>query len=116
MTLYKIDENGTALAARRHVAAALTEKAIAALRKAPSLDAPHFELMQHLYDSGIGVCPGSGMPVFDPSACSPELRRAIWRAYVNVANTVNTTWGGDDTAADLQELRTLILETYTEGS
>ncbi len=45
--------------------------------------------MQQLYDAGIGKCPVSGMPVFNPSACSPGLKEAIWRAYCGVAISVD---------------------------
>lgn len=88
MTLLK---GPTALAARRHVASRLSESTIAALQRPLNPEAPDLELMQQLYDAGIGKCPGSGMPVFDPSACSPELREAIWRSYVGVATAVNTS-------------------------
>ena len=37
--------------------------------------------MQQLADAGIGVCPTSGMPVLDPSACAPGLRTAIWGSH-----------------------------------
>lgn len=87
MSLLKGD---AALAARRCVAACLTERTITALRRPLNLEAPDLELMQQLYDAGIHECPCSGMPIFDPSACSPELRVAIWRSYVGVAKTVNT--------------------------
>ena len=79
-----------ALEARRYVATHLDEQTIAALRRPLNLEKPNFELMQNLFDAGVGQCPTSGMPVFNPAACSPELRTAIWRCYCGVATTVNT--------------------------
>ena len=60
--------------------------------------------MQQLSDAGIGVCPTSGMPVLDPSACAPGLRTAIWRAYCGVASSVNTKQMGQTDEA-LEELQ-----------
>jgi len=58
-----------ALAARRAVASKLDHSAIKALRRPMHVDKPDWSLMQQLSDAGIGVCPTSGMPVLDPSAC-----------------------------------------------
>ena len=87
MTLLKGQD---ALAARRAVASKLDHSAIKAMRKPMHVDKPDWSLMQQLSDAGIGVCPTSGMPVLDPSACAPGLRTAIWRAYCGVASSVNT--------------------------
>ena len=57
-----------------------------------------------LSDAGIGVCPTSGMPILDPSACAPGLRTAIWRAYCGVASSVNTKQMGQTEEA-LDELQ-----------
>ena len=68
MTLLKGPD---ALAARRDVASKLklNRRAITALRRPMHVDKPDWSLMQLLSDAGIGVCPTSGMPVLDPSAC-----------------------------------------------
>ena len=66
MTLLKGPD---ALAARRAVASKLDHSAIKALRRPMHVDKPDWSLMQQLSDAGIGVCPTSGMPVLDPSAC-----------------------------------------------
>ena len=87
MTLLKGPD---ALAARRAVASKLDHSAIKALRRPMHVDKPDWSLMQQLSDAGIGVCPTSGMPVLDPSACAPGLRTAIWRAY----------WGGSGSLTD----------------
>ena len=68
------------------------------------VDKPDWSLMQQLSDAGIGVCPTSGMPVLDPSACAPGLRTAIWRAYCGVADTINTKELGKTDEA-LEELQ-----------
>ena len=95
-----------ALAARRDVASKLDHRAIAALRKPMHVDKPDWSLMQQLSDAGIGVCPTSGMPVLDPSACAPGLRTAIWRAYCGVASSVNTKqMGQTDEALDELQMR-----------
>ena len=110
MTLLKGD---APLIARRHVALHITEKTISALMSRPDPEKPNLNLMQQLYDAGIGKCPDSGMPVFNPSACSPSLRKAIWRAYCGVANSVNTKQLGQ-TDADLNELKAQLRE-HTSG-
>ena len=70
------------------------------------VDKPDWTLMQQLSDAGIGVCPTSGMPVLDPSACAPALRTAIWRAYCGVASSVNTKqMGQTDEALDELQMR-----------
>ena len=95
-----------ALAARRAVASKLDHSAIRALRKPMHVDKPDWSLMQQLSDAGIGVCPTSGMPVLDPSACAPGLRTAIWRAYCGVASSVNTKqMGQTDEALDELQMR-----------
>ena len=101
MTLLKGE---AALAARRHVASKLNQSTISALRRPLNVDKPDFALMQHLHDAGIGKCPVSGMPVFDPSACAPALRTAIWRVYCGVASSVNTKQIGqtDEAIEELQ--------------
>jgi len=104
----------TALIARRHVASHLTEDTIVALRRPLNPDKPNFHLMQQLYNAGIGKCPVSGMPVFNPSVCSPGLQRAIWRAYCGVASSANTKKLGQTDAA-LDELKAQLRE-HTKGS
>lgn len=96
MTLLKGDK---AFEARRHVASHLTAQSITALQRPPDVANPDLRLMQELFDAGIGHCPSSGMPVFDPSACSAELRASIWRAYVGVASAVNTKSIGESVEA-----------------
>ena len=103
MTLLKGPD---ALAARRDVASKLDHSAIKALRRPMHVDKPDWSLMQQLSDAGIGVCPTSGMPVLDPSACAPGLRTAIWRAYCGVASSVNTKqMGQTDEALDELQMR-----------
>ena len=103
----------TALIARRHVASHLTEDTIVALRRPLNPDKPNFHLMQQLYNAGIGKCPVSGMPVFNPSACAPGLQKAIWRAYCGVAISVNTKqMGRTDEALDTLKER---LRAHTTG-
>ena len=103
MTLLKGPD---ALAARRAVASKLDHSAIKALRRPMHVDKPDWSLMQQLSDAGIGVCPTSGMPVLDPSACAPGLRTAIWRAYCGVASSVNTKqMGQTDEALDELQMR-----------
>ena len=106
MSLLKGD---AALAARRQVASHITERTITALRRPLNSEDPDLELMQQLYDAGIRKCPCSGMPIFNPSACSLELRAAIWRSYVGVATTVNTSALGT-TADALDELKAQLQE------
>ena len=101
MTLLKGPD---ALAARRAVASKLDHSAIKALRRPMHVDKPDWSLMQQLSDAGLGVCPTSGMPVLDPSACAPALRTAIWRAYCGVADTINTKELGTTDEA-LEELQ-----------
>ena len=72
-------------------------------------DKPDFKLMQQLFDAGIGTCPLSGMPIFDPSKCTPKLRTALWHAYCSVAKTVNTEKIGQTNDA-LDELRARLCE------
>ena len=68
MTLYKGD---AALAARREVASKLTHALIAALKRPRRVDKPDWAPMQQLFDAGFKSDPVSGLPVFDPSACTP---------------------------------------------
>ena len=78
---------------------------IKALRRSHNAaDKPDWSLMQQLSDAGIGVSPCSGMPVFDPSACAPALRTAIWRAYCGVAKSVDSKALGqmDEVLEELQ--------------
>ena len=49
------------------------------------------------------------MPIFDPSAGTPELNEAIWRAYCGVATCVNTKQLGETDKA-LEELQTQLHE------
>jgi len=93
-----------ALAARRHVASTITPQTIEALRRKPDVEKPDFDLMQQLFDAEIRKCPVSGMPVFDPSACAPALRTALWRHYCGVADTINTKQMGQTDEA-LEELK-----------
>ena len=101
MTLLKGPD---ALAARRDVASKLDHSAIKALRKPMHVDKPDWSLMQQLSDAGIGVCPTSGMPVFDPRSMKPGLQKAVWRAFCGVADTINTKQMGqtDEALEDLQ--------------
>ena len=96
-----------ALAARRHVASTITPQTIEALRRKPDVEKPDFDLMQQLFDAEIRKCPVSGMPVFDPSACAPALRTALWRHYCGVADTINTKhmYRADGRLAALNELQ-----------
>ena len=87
MTLYRGD---AALAARRNVASKLTPSMITDLRRARHVDIPNWAPMQQLYDAGFCYDPISGMPVFDSSACAPELLHTVWRLYCDVAKTINT--------------------------
>ena len=101
MTLLKGE---AALAARRHVASKITHASMTALRRPLNPEKPDFDLMQQLYDAGISQCPFSSMPIFDPSACTPKLQTALWRAYCDVATTVNKRVLGQTDEA-LEELR-----------
>ena len=101
MTLLKGE---AALAARRHVASKITQATISALCRPLDPEKPDFDLMQQLYDAGISQCPFSKMPIFDPSACTPKLQTALWRAYCDVATTVNKRVLGHTDEA-LEELR-----------
>ena len=65
--------------------------------------------MQQLHDSGFKHDPISGMPVYDPSKCSPKLLSALWRAYCGVADTINTSELGQTDQA-LEELKSRLLE------
>ena len=95
-----------ALAARRHVASKLTDEAIKELRCARHVDKPNWSLMQQLHDSGFKYDPITGMPVYDPSKCSPKLLSALWRAYCGVADTINTNeLGQTDEALDELQMR-----------
>ena len=101
MTLLKGE---AALAARRHVASKITQATISALRRPLNPEQPDFDLIQQLYDAGISQCPFSKMPIVDPSACTPKLQTALWRAYCDVARTVNKRVLGQTEEA-LEELR-----------
>ena len=114
MTLLKGE---AALAARREVASKLREapRALSALRRQElNVDKPDFELMQLLFDAGVSQCPLSGMPIFDPSKCAPNLRTALWKGLCSVAKTVNTTELGQVDEA-LDELREKLHEHAGEG-
>ena len=54
--------------------------------------------------TNLGKDPLSGMPIFDPSACTRNLQTALWRAYCDVATTVNKRVLGQTDEA-LEELR-----------
>ena len=95
--------------ARQKLASQLTADTFTRLCRPLKIDQPDFDLMQQLFDAGIGQCPLSGMPVFDPSACTPELLDAIWKAYCGVATAVNTKDLGD-TSASMDKLKRLIVE------
>ena len=45
---------------------------------------------QQLFDAGFKSAPVSGLPVFDPRACTPALLESVWRSYCGVADTINT--------------------------
>ena len=100
MTLYKGE---AALAARREVASKLTHALIAALKRPRRVDKPDWAPMQQLFDAGFKSDPVSGLPVFDPSACTPALLESVWRSYCGVADTINTKELGK-TGATLEEL------------
>ena len=103
-------KGAAAIAARRHVASRLTDDAIAALQRPFNPTKPEsIQLMQQLYDAGIGQCPSSGMPGFNPSACSRELREALWAGYCGAATSINTRVAGHTDAA-LNELRERLAE------
>ena len=106
MTLLKGE---AALAARRHVASKLNHEAITALQRARRIDKPNWSLMQQLHDAGFKDDPISGMPVYDPSKCSPKLLSALWRAYCGVADTINTNELGQTDQA-LEDLKSRLLE------
>ena len=55
--------------------------------------------MQQLFDAGFESDPVSGLPVFDPSACTPALLESVWRSYCGVADTINTKELGGTGAA-----------------
>ena len=94
-----------ALDARRHVASKLDHASLDALRRPLNPEKPDLAVMQTLHDAGIFKDPVSGMPIFNPSACTPALRTALWRAYCGVATTVNTQRLGN-TDEVLEQLRT----------
>ena len=77
MTLYKGPD---ALATRRAVAKALTPSLITALQRPRRADdKPDWAPMQQLFDAGFKSDPVSGLPVFDPSACTPALLESVWQ-------------------------------------
>ena len=84
-TLYKGE---AALAARREVASKLTHALIAALKRPRRVDKPDWAPMQQLFDAGFESDPVSGLPVFDPLACTPALLESVWRSYCGVADTI----------------------------
>jgi hypothetical protein len=96
MTLYKGE---AVLAARREVASKLTHALIAALKRPRRVDKPDWAPMQQLSDAGFKSDPISGLPVFDPSACTPALLESVWRSYCGVADTINTKELGGTGAA-----------------
>ena len=89
------------LAARAHVARSLTPAILDALRRPPPL-APDWSKMRLLFDAGILVCPGSGLPVFNPSAAPP----ALWTFFTALATALNTpsATASEAAAAAAQEL------------
>jgi hypothetical protein len=98
------------LQTRRHLGGCLTTAIVAKLRAKPNPNQPDFELMQDLYDAGIGRCPLSGTPIFDPSSCSDELKAVLWRVYCGVATCVNTKELGQKILEDLDELKRRLRE------
>ena len=106
MTLYKGE---AALAARREVASKLTHSLIAALKRPRLVAKPDWAPMQQLFDAGFKSDPVSGLPVFDPSACTPALLESVWRSYCGVADTINTKELGG-TGAALEGLWAHLLE------
>ena len=100
-----------ALIARRDIALRLKSEpqTMAALRCQLCIEKPNFALMQQLYDAGIGQCPTSGMPIYNPSKCSPALLKALWRYHCGVAMTVNTK-ALEQTAEALDELQKQLCE------
>ena len=71
--------------------------------------------MQQLFDAGFKSDPVSGLPVFDPSACTPALLESVWRSYCGVADTINTKELGG-TGAALEGLWAHLLEHAGEGT
>ena len=106
MTLLKGE---AALAARRHVASKFNDDTLRQLRVTRRVDKPNWSLMQQLHDADFKHDPISGMPVYDPSKCSPKLLSALWRAYCGVAETINTKELGQTDEA-LEELKARLLE------
>ena len=112
MTLYKGE---AVLAARREVASKLTHALIAALKRPRRVDKPDWAPMQQLSDAGFKSDPISGLPVFDPSACTPALLESVWRSYCGVADTINTKELGG-TGAALEGLWAHLLEHAGEAA
>ena len=112
MALYKGE---AALAARREVASKLTHALIAALKRPRRVDKPDWAPMQQLFDAGFKSDPISGLPVFDPSACTPALLESVWRSYCGVADTINTKELGG-TGAALEGLWAHLLAHAGEGA
>ena len=119
LTLYKGD---AALAARREVASKLTHALIAALKRPRRVDKPDWAPMQQLFDAGFQSDPISGLPVFDPSACTPALLESVWCSYCGVADTINTKeLGGTGAALEglwahlVQPADACVLHERTEG-
>jgi hypothetical protein len=77
--------NEVAISARRFVASHLTPEMMSTFRRPFKSNSPDYSLMQQLFHAGIGTCPMSGVPVFNPEACTDVKRTAIWRVYCGVA-------------------------------
>ena len=97
-----------ARAARRHVAAHTSPKALSALRAKEPNSSKNWELLQaSLFAGGLRVCPTSGAPVTDVQSCGNELKEALWAGYVAIAKAVNVK---DPTGFDaaMETLATLV--------
>ena len=73
------------LAARYRVAGKLDAEALRTLRRPPSQEAA-WSQMRMLAEAGILACPGSGIPVFDPTNAPPSL----WAFFISLAEALNT--------------------------
>ena len=73
------------LAARCRVAGKLDAEALRSLRRQPSQELA-WSQMRMLAEAGILACPGSGLPVFDPTNAPPSL----WAFFTSLADALNT--------------------------
>ena len=78
-----------ALLARKHIAQNITKERQDGMQERPRREEPQFELMQLLYNAGIGTYPSSDQPTVNPSKCNQHARQALWELYCDVADVVN---------------------------